>query len=676
MTRINQNSNYWIGNMTGSVDAWWREDEETPKKKGKDTIALAGYRKAISNYVNIVTGRSDIRVKFAGKDSFTDGKTVTLAANLNDKNFDPSVGLALHEGSHIVHSDFKFLKDLKQHIAERFDIDFGGLPYGSKEQMDFHEMVPRIKSLLNYVEDRRIDYKTFKSAPGYKNYYHSMYEKYFNFRAINKGLKSKDYRDPSEYDHYEFRIINFTNKNTDLDALPGLRLIYNTINLKDIKRLESTQDAFNIATDIYEIIMNHMVEKEEDVTSEDAESTIDENGVENASDSASSNEGTTVDTGDTPMKAEESEESATEQNELSISEHATIDKAIKKQKDFTEGKIKKSKLSKKDQNDVEAVEKSGAYHKEVQLKDSDRWGNTYDSKVKVVVVPKLTDALLEDAKQYSHNSIGYSLMSSGRYHDNVEVVQKGLMLGKKLGKKLQIRNEERTTKWTRQESGRIDKRLIAELGFDNGNVFSHSFTTKYNDAYLHISIDASGSMSGEYYENAIKSAAAICQAADMVGNIHVQVTVRTTLNSADSPLLAVVYDSKVNKIVHIKKYWRYLDAKGTTPEGLCFAAIEKQILSDANGRDAFFLNLSDGMPYFGTQEVSYSGKLAINHTKNEVEKLRKSGINILSFFIAGDYPRESTIEDFKKMYGQDASFIDPTNLISLAKVLNNKFLQN
>ena len=67
MTRINQNSNYWIGNMTGSVDAWWR-DEEVTKKKGKDLIALAGYRKAISNYVNIVTGRSDIKVKFQGRD--------------------------------------------------------------------------------------------------------------------------------------------------------------------------------------------------------------------------------------------------------------------------------------------------------------------------------------------------------------------------------------------------------------------------------------------------------------------------------------------------------------------------------------------------------------------------------------------------------------------------------
>tara|TARA_R100001463_G_scaffold2754_6_gene11399 strand:+ start:3128 stop:5158 length:2031 start_codon:yes stop_codon:yes gene_type:complete len=676
MTRINQNSNYWIGNMTGSVDAWWREDDDQPKKKGKDVIALAGYRKAISNYVNIVTGRSDIRVKFAGNDSFTDGKTVTLAANLNDKNFDPSVGLALHEGSHIVHSNFEFLKDLKQHIAKRFDIDYGGLPYGSQEQQDFHEMVPRIKALLNYVEDRRIDYKTFKSAPGYKNYYHSMYDKYFNFRAINKGLKSKDYRDPSEYDHYEFRIINFTNPNTDLDALPGLRFIYNTINLKNISRLTSTEDAFNVAADVYEIIMMHMTQKQEDVTSEDAESTIDENGAESASDSASSNEGTTVDTGDTPMEAEEGD--STQENELSASEHATIDKAIQKQKDFTEGKLKKSKLSKKDQKQVESVEKSGAYHKEVKVKDSDRWGNKVDSKVKVIVVPKLSDALLEDAKSYRHESLGYALMTSGRYNNLEGPVSQGITLGKKLGKKLQIRNEERTTKWTRQESGRIDKRLIAELGFDNGNVFSHSFTTKYNDAYLHISVDASGSMSGDYFESAIKSAAAIATAADMVGNIHVQVTVRTTMNTSHDPLLAVVYDSKVNKIVHIKKFWKYLDAKGTTPEGLCFAAIEKQILSDSNGRDAFFLNLSDGMPYFGNADVDYCGSTAINHTRNEVEKLRKSGINVLSFFIAREdgYRRESTIEDFKKMYGQDASFIDPTNLTSLAKVLNNKFLQN
>ena len=68
----------------------------------------------------------------------------------------------------------------------------------------------RIKNLLNYVEDRRIDYLTFKSAPGYKNYYHAMYDKYFNFKVINKALKSAEYRE-LDWDSYIFRIMNFTN---------------------------------------------------------------------------------------------------------------------------------------------------------------------------------------------------------------------------------------------------------------------------------------------------------------------------------------------------------------------------------------------------------------------------------------------------------------------------------
>ena len=659
--------------MTGSVDAWWR-DEEVEKKKGKDLIALAGYRKAISNYVNIVTGRNDIKVKFAGNDSFTDGKSVTLAASLNDKNFDPAVGLALHEGSHIVHSNFEFLKGLKGAIAERYEIDFGGLPYGSDEFKSFGQMVPKIKRLLNYVEDRRIDYITFKAAPGYKNYYHSMYKKYFEFAAINKGLKSMDYRDASEYDHYEFRIINFTNKNTDLDALPGLRVIYNQLGLKNISRLTSTRDSFEVACDIYDTIMKHMVEKEEDVTSEGGEQELGDS--QDGSSPSTSTEGTKVDTGDKEMEGEASDTTPTQ--ELSDKEHENINKAIEKQKQFTEGNVKKTKLSKKDRKSLAAVEKSGAYHKEVKVEKSE--DDTYyrDTKVKVIVLPKLTDAFIQDIEDYNRDSIAWSIMSTNRWRGDTmeDSVNQGILLGKKLGSKLQVRNEERTTKWTRQESGRIDKRLIAELGFDNGNVFSHSYTTKYADAYLHISVDASGSMSGSNFENAMKSAAAIATAADMVGNIHVQVTVRTTESHSHEPLLAVVYDSKINKIVHIKKFWKYLDAKGTTPEGLCFAAIEKQIINDSNGRDAFFLNLSDGMPYFANNSFHYSGDKALGHTKSEVEKFRKAGIEILSFFVAdgGAYGRERNMVDFKKMYGKDSSFIDPTNLISLAKVLNTKFL--
>ena len=153
--------------------------------------------------------------------SFTDGGKVVLSGNMNEKNFDPSVGLALHEGSHIVHSDFELLREIKVKIAEHYKINRAKLDYGSDKLRDFEDMVGKIKDLLNYVEDRRIDYLTFRSAPGYKNYYHSMYDKYFNFKVINKALKSSEYRDASEYSSYEFRIINFTNSNTDLDPLPG-----------------------------------------------------------------------------------------------------------------------------------------------------------------------------------------------------------------------------------------------------------------------------------------------------------------------------------------------------------------------------------------------------------------------------------------------------------------------
>ena len=199
MTRINTNSDFWTGNVTGSSDMWWRLTDEEPKK-GKDLVALAGYRRAIANFVNIVTNRTDISVVYNNSDhSFTDGGKVVLSGTMNEKNFDPSVGLALHEGSHIVHSDFELLRELKNAIASHYKINRAKLNYGSDESYDFEAMVEKIKDLLNYVEDRRIDYLTFRSAPGYKNYYHAMYDKYFNFRVINKGLKSSEYRDASEY---------------------------------------------------------------------------------------------------------------------------------------------------------------------------------------------------------------------------------------------------------------------------------------------------------------------------------------------------------------------------------------------------------------------------------------------------------------------------------------------
>ena len=95
------------------------------------------------------------------------------------------------------------------------------------------------KNMVNYVEDRRIDNIVFKSSPGYKGYYHTLYSKYFNHKTISKGLKSEEYRE-IDLDSYLFRIINLTNDATDLTALPKLDTISELIDLKNISRLKST----------------------------------------------------------------------------------------------------------------------------------------------------------------------------------------------------------------------------------------------------------------------------------------------------------------------------------------------------------------------------------------------------------------------------------------------------
>ena len=109
---------------------------------------------------------------------------------------------------------------------------------------------------------------------------------------------------------------------------------------------------------------------------------------------------------------------------------------------------------------------------------------------------------------------------------NEAALRKGIQLGTLLGKKLAVRSEERITDNPRQKSGKIDRRLIAGLGYDYVNVFSTKDVDKFKKANLHISLDGSGSMSGSAWNKALTTTIAICKAASMVSNLEVQVTIR------------------------------------------------------------------------------------------------------------------------------------------------------
>ena len=667
--RTNNYSSFWLDNGWDNNTSIFDEDE--PKKKGVDLVALASYRRAISNFVSIVTGESDIKVTFnTSGDSYTDGKSVTISSKLDDKLFDSTVGLALHEGSHIKLSDFDFLKNLENSIPQEY--------FNRAEALGIerYEVIGKLKDLLNYVEDRRIDYFVFSNSPGYKGYYHSMYDKYFHANVIDKALVSKEYTSV-DWDSYMFRIINLTNKNSLLDVLPGLREIKTEI-FSNVKTLDSTAEAFSVALNVFNIILTN-IEAQPKTDGGEGQSDGDGEGSEDMKDMGSKGDGDSDGDGDS-MSGEAGESSNMDLSDLSDRQKRMLSNAVKKQKKFMDGNITKKKLSKKDKASMDAVESAGMSYVDVAQGITD---NYYGKKTptKVLMVRKFNKALAESDTVRMIYKPDYPY---GYVESNKVAIDKGLVMGTILGRKLQVRGESRETKWTRKDSGRIDKRLVAELGFGNERIFNTTFVEQYSDAFLHISVDASGSMGGDKWSNTQTAVAAIAKACSMINNVDLVISYRSTQDTNGGyrsrssnayPLMLIAYDSRVDKIQKVKNLFPLLTPSGTTPEGLCFEAVMKEIEPSSNDKDSYFLNFSDGMPMFSNNDIDYNYDTAINHTNKMVNEIRNRGVKVLSYFIGDTWDRDRSKNTFTRMYGSDAEFIDVTSVLPVAKTMNKKFLQ-
>ncbi len=688
------NSSYWLND--------WDDDDIITKnmtdvqKKSSDLYKLASSKRAISNFVNIVTNQS-IPVKFKERgDSYTDGKTVVIGSKITEpKDFDVAVGLALHEGSHIKLSDFNLLKDIYNLVPQY--IKDGSIKKG------INNPIETIKNLWNYVEDRRIDNFVFKSAPGYRDYYRSMYDKYFNDKIIDKGLLSDEYRD-EVLDSYMFRIINLHNKNTQLSSLIGLREIYKLVGLNTIGRLTTSKESFEVALKIYQVILFNLQAVADENQSGDGKSednSNDEQGSDNGnggSDNGMSDEdfnellesigespisgdgseqpqgGSGMDINNTPdgMEGTPMDSNEPSKNEVTLSDKQKelLKKKIKKQKEFLDGDIQKTTISKTDSKNLNAIEESGSELKEVGngVKDG-YYGN---KTIQCIVVKKLTQSLYEsDMFPMTQRNWGSNNVVISQPYE--KEVQDGIRLGTILGKKLQVRGEDRTTVFNRQKVGRIDKRMVSSLGFGNENVFKFSELDSYKKANLHISIDASTSMNGSKWSKTLTNAVSLCKAVDMIQNLSIQVTFRcTSLNN--KPYIVMAYDSTKDKFSKVKQMFGGLRANGTTPEGLCFEAIQKEFLPSNNDMDSYFLNISDGQPYFPGQGFHYGGDGAVKHTRKMVKMIEGMGIKTLSYFVSDGHYDSYGERDFKKMYGKGAKIINITSVSEITKTINDLFL--
>ncbi len=695
MTKIH--SSYWLQDWEDDIVVNGMTDVE---RKSNDLYKMAASKRAISNFVNIVTNQS-IPVKFSERgNSYTDGKAVVIGSTITDpKDFDIAVGLALHEGSHIKLSDFNLLHNLENLIPQSLK--------DTAVMKGVLNPISTIKDIWNYVEDRRIDWYVFNQAPGYREYYRAMYDKYFNDPLIDKGLKSDEYTDET-IESYMFRLINLHNKNTDLSKLGGLRKIYSIIGLGNINRLQNTKETLDIAMLVFEEILNHLPpapqgqgqqsqsgqgqssdgeEGENGGSGSEGNSEMGSDESESMGDGGSDENGSTEMSGDSdeesmggsPMSMESPSNNSKPSNDsgksksskstssMSDTQKKLLDKKIEKQKDFVRGKITKKGMSRKDIQELNAIDESGTELKSVGNDVKTGWGNPQKG-TECIVVKKLTESLMNS----DSFPLTYIDWNTKKFHTHYEKeIADGIRIGTILGKKLQVRGESRTTIFNRQKNGRIDKRLISSLGFGNENVFQYTEIDSYKKANLHVSLDASGSMSGIKWKQTLTNVTALCKAVDMIPNLSIQVSIRTTDES--KPYVVIAYDSRVDKFSKIKKFFPGLNACGTTPEGLCYEAIMKDLVPATNDTDSYFLNVSDGEPYFAGRNFQYQGDPAFNHTQKMIKQIEGIGIKTLSYFV-DEQIRTDVSRGFRKMYGKGAQAIDVTNVSQITKTMNNMFL--
>ena len=767
MSKNKQTKYSYSGNTKKGTSFWYDDYEDTydyldtygvytPKelesyKRTTNLYKLASVRRAIANFVQIVTNKS-IPVTFATKsESKTDGEKVILSADVED-NFDVSVGLALHEGSHIVLSDFKLLEAVAR-CRSMYQSSLARIQYANKKdtengvtlsypnpiaQLDTEmagiirnysnydkqlrsiflsdgvigkygvindDVLDAISGLTNWIEDRRIDKYIFTSAPGYRDYYTSMYDHYFNDKIVTKGIDSDEFTD-EDIQSYMFRIINFLNEKTDLSKLQALRTIYRKLGLQTIDRLKTSTDALELSIDIVATMLETIANQNGgqlpqsgagkgagqggngNGSGEPVDVNEDDNG-EIQSQPGDNEQMGGVDGVNINAKGEDGADdkagAATSgdagANKLSKNASQQLAKKFQKQKDFLNGNIKKKSVSKDELGKLNDITES-----ETELvRVGGDVGSTYgriSQGVDCIVVKRLTGNLLKsDDFPFAHTD--WKTKEPTVWAE--EEVKRGIVLGTMLGKKLQLRSESRETVFSRLKKGKIDRRMISALGYDNDSVFYTNEIDQYKKANLHISLDYSGSMSGRKLKRTITSVVAIVKACEMARNLNVQVSIRSTdagRGGKSLPYICLIHDSRRDSFKQFAKYMSILDANNTTPEGLCFEAISKYLIPTDNSVDSFFLNFSDGQPSYAistkTDSIHYSGTQAAEHTNRQVKKMMANGINVLSYFITDQseerFEHSHDWDTFKKSYGKGAKYVNVENMVQVAKTMNELFL--
>jgi len=510
---MNKGAAYWM-------DLKYFDDE--------DPIFLAQVQRGITNFVKILTGK-DIPVEYATSgDSMTDGEIVYIASNLKEDTIDYTVGLALHEASHVLLTDFEYLNKEKGTVLKRVH----NIP---EEDHD------NVFTLINFVEDKRIDNFVYSTAPGYQFYYEQLYRKSFYNEIVDENLQNDIFRTPS-WDSYFFRIINIFNRNSNLDALPGLREVRDLLTFNRIRSMQSTRDAVEVAVKIYNIIKPHIQDEEEKEDGED--------------------------------------------KPLNNQEYKTREQ-VERQKNFINSQYRKKRVHKKVKEQVN------------KLANSDTKINNYPLS-KTTSIPTLITKNWEEyfTGPFGHNEesvnkglfLGKQLLKKLKARNTVK---KDIFENQKKGKLNSSKlyqapfNENLFYRIEKEDYKNVFIHISLDLsGSMRGEKLAQTIQTAVAIAYAACNIkgfDVEISLRGTIDPNKSKS-------------MH---------SSNQVPILAYAFSSKKDSTKKLEKF-KKLTVCGMTPEGICLDQIRKDLPSPSYYQEVYLVNISDGLPNISSASYSFS----------------------------------------------------------------------
>lgn len=682
-----------LDRIRNSHSAFWMGDaaEELLEKVEVGSIEyierLRKVQRATGNFVKIVTGREIPVVYSSGQHSYTDGKSVVLSADIDPSKLDAMVGVALHEGTHCLLSNesLAFLpemhkrfvdmvqgRDILRH-AQRLGIPLTSAQVTPTFGKHGDTVLDHVQMVMNVLEDRRIDLWMYQNAAGYRPYYEAMYNEYWHSPKIDKAMRDPRFRESAVHNYIMF-VINLTNDNFDAQALPGLAEIRKIADLST-KGLEARGDddrgwkswrhgmnamggadlarfpkLFADSVRIVEIMYEHSTKVESSAKPDKGDMQPGEGGGEGEGEGLGGDL-PNMDGGGRPVTLEE------------------IREAIAKQRKFLNHDTGKQQIDATTQQQLDQMDQTKANVVEVEGEFLPR-----GVKAKVIIYRDVTKDTVKSAA-FPFKFSGYYRSGGDRNPGMEQALRDGRRMGAVLAHRIRVMQDERPLVFNRQEHGKLDKRRVAQLGAGMMDVFAFTVIEKKKPANVWLDVDFSGSMSGEKSQQAMMLAVAIAYAAEKTRTLNVTIAVRDGGN--DCARVAILYDSRRTQFARFADLLPYIGAVGGTPESLAFEAIKDEMMKMYKDERKFFINLSDGEPGHGFsykgKHYSYGGEGAYKHTRMLMNDFRNAGIKVMSYYIGhGGYEHAA----FRKMYGQDARFIDPSSVGQLVATVNKLLMQD